>query len=56
MESLTDELLIESYYTAIKFEMNKEFIKLLEDEIQKRHLSQHIILKINHAFFQKGNM
>jgi developmental checkpoint coupling sporulation initiation to replication initiation len=49
MEKLTDELLLESYFTAIQLKMNKEFIKLLEEEIQKRHLSQYITLYINKA-------
>ncbi|WP_018923681.1 sporulation histidine kinase inhibitor Sda [Salsuginibacillus kocurii] len=39
MKQLTDDLLIEAYEEAINLRLNKEFIKLLELEMEKRSLS-----------------
>lgn len=42
MEHLSDELLIESYYKANDLNLSMEFIKLIEEELQRRSLS-HLI-------------
>ncbi|MEQ6375832.1 sporulation histidine kinase inhibitor Sda [Bacillaceae bacterium S4-13-58] len=42
MEHLSDELLIESYYKALELKLSVEFIKLIEQEIHKRSLSQKV--------------
>lgn len=39
MEKLSDELLIESYYTAIKLNLSPDFISLIEKEIYRRQLT-----------------
>lgn len=38
MKKLSDELLIESYYKAIELMLSKEFIYLIESEINRRSL------------------
>lgn len=38
MKNLSDELLIESYYKAYELKLNPEFIRLIEQEIQRRSL------------------
>ncbi|WP_186576476.1 sporulation histidine kinase inhibitor Sda [Aquibacillus kalidii] len=42
MEHLSDELLLESYYKANELELSKEFIQLIEKEIQRRSLLHEI--------------
>ncbi|WP_391206926.1 sporulation histidine kinase inhibitor Sda [Psychrobacillus sp. L4] len=39
MSKMSDELLIESYVTAIELNLSPDFITLLEDEIHRRSLS-----------------
>jgi len=39
MRSLTDESLIETYFKAIDLQLEDEFIKLLEQEIERRNLA-----------------
>ncbi len=39
---LSDELLIESYFKAVELKLSKEFILLIEKEIQRRSLSHKI--------------
>lgn len=43
MEHLSDDLLIESYFTATRLKLSPDFISLIEDEIHRRSLS-HLIL------------
>jgi len=38
VRSLSDELLLESYKKALEMDLDKLFIKLLEQEIKKRNL------------------
>ncbi|KHD86818.1 sporulation histidine kinase inhibitor Sda [Heyndrickxia ginsengihumi] len=38
MHTLSDELLIESYYKAIELKLSKDFIKMIEKEIKRRSL------------------
>ena len=38
MQSLTDEMLIQSYHRAIDLQLSSEFIQLLFEEICKRDL------------------
>ncbi|RLL48013.1 sporulation histidine kinase inhibitor Sda [Oceanobacillus piezotolerans] len=45
MEHLSDELLIESYYTATELNLSPDFITLIEEEIHKRSLSHKIKYK-----------
>jgi len=45
MESLSDELLLESYYTANELHLNPDFIALIEKELHKRRLSHKILIK-----------
>ncbi|MCP8616937.1 sporulation histidine kinase inhibitor Sda [Salirhabdus salicampi] len=42
MEHLSDELLLESYEKAQELNLSREFIKLIEDEINRRSLSHKI--------------
>ncbi|WAA10346.1 sporulation histidine kinase inhibitor Sda [Fervidibacillus albus] len=42
MKLLSDDLLIESYYKAIKFNLSPEFIRLIEKEIHRRSLDVKI--------------
>lgn len=42
MEKLSDELLLESYFTARKLKLSKDFVKLIEKEIDKRSLANEI--------------
>ncbi|GGD04210.1 sporulation protein [Pontibacillus chungwhensis BH030062] len=42
MEHLSDELLIESYYKATELNLSAEFIKLIEEELQRRSIIQNI--------------
>ncbi|OXM13063.1 sporulation histidine kinase inhibitor Sda [Paenibacillus herberti] len=43
MELLSDELLIETYFSAVQFNLDKEFIKLLAGEIKRRQLNPEMI-------------
>lgn len=38
MEKLSDELLIESYFKAIRLKLSPDFILLIEREIRRRSL------------------
>lgn len=38
MEKMTDELLIETYYKALKSDTDKDFIQLVEQELERRNL------------------
>lgn len=42
MEHLSDDLLLESYYKANELNLNKEFIHLIEIEIQRRGLTSKL--------------
>lgn len=42
MENLSDQLLIESYYKAIELQLSPEFIRLIEQEIERRSLFQKV--------------
>lgn len=42
MEHLSDELLLESYYTANDLNLSPDFISLIEEEIHRRSLSHKI--------------
>lgn len=42
MDKLSDELLIESYFKAKELRLGKEFIRLIEQEIQKRSLTRFL--------------
>ncbi|MFB9973581.1 sporulation histidine kinase inhibitor Sda [Allobacillus sp. SKP2-8] len=42
MEQLSDHLLIESYYRAIKLDLNDDFISLIERELIIRGLDEKI--------------
>ena len=43
MDQLTDELLVDTYYAAIEYKLEPEFIRMLADEIRSRgmELSSH---------------
>ena len=43
MELLSDDLLIETYFSALQFNLDKEFIKLLKGEMQRRQLNPETI-------------
>ncbi len=43
MENLSDELLIESYHKAKELKLSNEFITLIKQEIDRRHLSTKLI-------------
>lgn len=40
MEDLTDELLLFSYKKAKELNLNTDFIRLLEEELEKRNLEK----------------
>ncbi|WP_102345517.1 sporulation histidine kinase inhibitor Sda [Bacillus sp. Marseille-P3661] len=42
MRTLSDELLIESYYKAIELKLSPEFIQLIKKEIERRGISHKI--------------
>ncbi|WP_058307312.1 sporulation histidine kinase inhibitor Sda [Gracilibacillus massiliensis] len=42
MENLSDELLIESYKKATELQLSYEFIQLMEEEMKRRSLVQHL--------------
>jgi len=42
MEKLSDQLLIESYYKALKLQLSPEFIHLIEKEMERRSLLDKI--------------
>ncbi|WP_257346119.1 sporulation histidine kinase inhibitor Sda [Pseudalkalibacillus decolorationis] len=43
MENLSDELLIESYHKARELKLSHDFILLIKQEIDRRHLSMKLI-------------
>ncbi|MDV2581060.1 sporulation histidine kinase inhibitor Sda [Alkalibacillus haloalkaliphilus] len=42
METLSDQLLIDSYYKAKNLNLNHDFIQLIEKELKKRKLIDHL--------------
>ncbi|WP_112181424.1 MULTISPECIES: sporulation histidine kinase inhibitor Sda [Paraliobacillus] len=42
MKHLSDDLLIESYYKAYELKLSPEFIRLIEQEIERRSLANYI--------------
>ncbi|WP_332697081.1 sporulation histidine kinase inhibitor Sda [Halalkalibacter lacteus] len=42
LDLLDDESLLESYYEAIKLNLDIEFISILKDEIKERGLSEEL--------------
>ncbi|ALX48149.1 sporulation histidine kinase inhibitor Sda [Lentibacillus amyloliquefaciens] len=42
MEHLSDELLLESYHKANELKLNPDFVYLIEQEIERRNLSERI--------------
>ncbi|WAA11531.1 sporulation histidine kinase inhibitor Sda [Fervidibacillus halotolerans] len=42
MKHLSDDLLIESYFKAIKFNLSQDFIRMIEKEIHRRSLNVKI--------------
>ncbi|WP_182501615.1 sporulation histidine kinase inhibitor Sda [Peribacillus huizhouensis] len=42
MNKLSDDLLIEAYFKAIKLKLSSDFINLIETEIQRRSLTDKI--------------
>ncbi|THE15384.1 sporulation histidine kinase inhibitor Sda [Bacillus timonensis] len=42
MKKLSDDLLIESYFKAIKLNLSPDFIHLMETEINRRSLGHRI--------------
>jgi len=43
MELLTDEMLVDTYYAAIHFELEPEFISMLTIEMKRRRLNPEAI-------------
>ncbi|WP_062049984.1 sporulation histidine kinase inhibitor Sda [Bacillus sp. JCM 19034] len=44
MKNLSDELLIETYYKAIKLNLSRDFIELIRLELNRRSLNDKIKL------------
>lgn len=45
MELLSDEMLVDTYYAAIQFELEPEFIQMLAVEMKRRRLnSEHSLI------------
>lgn len=42
MRSLSDDLLIETYYKAIELKLSNDFIMLIKEEIERRSLLEKI--------------
>lgn len=42
MKSLSDDLLVETYYKAIELQLSSDFIILIKEEIEKRSLLDKI--------------
>ncbi|RYL94752.1 sporulation histidine kinase inhibitor Sda [Sporolactobacillus sp. Y61] len=42
MENLSDEMLVEAYVKAKKYDLSDEFIKLIEGEISRRKLNRSL--------------
>ncbi len=42
MKSLSDDLLVETYYKAIELQLSTEFITLIREEIERRSLLHKI--------------
>ncbi|WNF38933.1 sporulation histidine kinase inhibitor Sda [Bacillaceae bacterium IKA-2] len=42
MKNLSDELLVETYFKAIKLKLSSDFIFLIKEEIEKRSLLDRI--------------
>lgn len=42
LENLSDELLIESYKKANELQLSYEFIQLMENEMKRRSLMDHL--------------
>lgn len=42
MKSLSDDLLVETYYKAIELQLSSDFIMLIKEEIEKRSLLDKI--------------
>ncbi|RIX53024.1 sporulation histidine kinase inhibitor Sda [Paenibacillus nanensis] len=36
MEQLSDELLVDTYYAAVEYKLEPEFIRMLADEMRRR--------------------
>lgn len=36
MDQLTDELLVDTYYAAIEYKLDTDFIRMLADEMRRR--------------------
>lgn len=43
MELLSDEMLVDTYYAAIHFELEPDFIRMLAFEMKRRHLNPEAI-------------
>ncbi|WP_424766378.1 sporulation histidine kinase inhibitor Sda [Paenibacillus sp. sgz302251] len=39
MELLSDEMLVETYYAAIQFQLEPDFIRMLAVELKRRHVN-----------------
>lgn len=42
MRRLSDKLLVESYFKAIELELNPEFIRLIEIEMERRSINKSL--------------
>ncbi|GEL77516.1 sporulation histidine kinase inhibitor Sda [Tenuibacillus multivorans] len=42
MEHLSNQLLVESYNKARELDLNHDFIKLIEEELIRRGLNEHL--------------
>lgn len=42
MKSLSDDLLIETYFKAIELQLSVEFISLIKEEIERRSLLEKV--------------
>lgn len=45
MNGMSNELLLNTYQTALRLELDREFIQLLEFELQKRKMSPRLETK-----------
>ncbi|OMF28066.1 sporulation inhibitor A [Paenibacillus sp. FSL H8-0548] len=43
MELLSDEMLVDTYYAAMHFELEPEFIRMLAIELKRRHINPETV-------------
>lgn len=53
MQILNDDALIEAYRVAVCLQLEEDFIKLLQQELQRRGLDDRVFRSGNHEFLRQ---